>query len=314
MASTTLRRHSTANRQASPRLATTALVHSRGERRVQTRFIGLGLAWSPRNNSAAAALEAENGHAHWTTYRERLGDDEEVVAFVKGAAGDGPALVAIDAPLVVPNEEGPRPVDREITHLFGRYEAGCYPANRQLLGGCPRGEKIIAALKEYEFSQNPDIQQYSKTRSVFEVYPHPATISLFHLDKTLKYKARPHRSLDSRRPELARLRKLLQGLGSEEPAMPSLDSILKRTVDSDSLVGSALKHYEDLPDSALCAYIAYYAWYWGPAGPAGYEVYGDTTDGYILVPMTPWMRQRLAPQDLSLDDTCLTNTTKASIL
>jgi predicted RNase H-like nuclease len=36
--------------------------------------------------------------------------------------------------------------------------------------------------------------------------------------------------------------------------------------------------------------MAYYAWYWGPAG---YEVYGDMTHGYILVPMTEWLRRRL---------------------
>lgn len=209
-----------------------------------TRFIGLDLAWSPRNNTAAVALEADDDHAHWIVHCERLGDDEEVVAFVREAAGDSPALVAIDAPLIVPNEEGARPVDREITHLFGRYEAGCYPANRHRLGGCPRGEKIVAALAEYRFGQNPYVQQYSKTRSVFEVYPHPATITLFHLDKTLKYKARPRRSLDSRRSELARLRDLLQGLEHSEPAMSSPLAVMARPLSS--LRGRAFKWYEDL--------------------------------------------------------------------
>jgi predicted RNase H-like nuclease len=249
---------------------------------LQTRFIGLDLAWSPRNNSAGVALEAYNGHAYWIAHCERLGRDEDVVAFVQKAARDGPALVAIDAPLIVPNEEGARPVDREITHLFGRYGAGCYPANRHRIGGGTRGEKIVAALAQCGFVQNPYVQRFSTIRRVLEVYPHPATITLFHLDRTLKYKARPHRSLDSRRSELARLREFLRGLASAEPAMSSPVSIMDRTVGS--LAGSAFKHYEDLLDSALCAYIAYYAWYWGPAG---YQVYGDTTRGYILVPRAP---------------------------
>jgi predicted RNase H-like nuclease len=235
-----------------------------------------------RNNSAAVALEADDGRANWVAHCERLGHDEEVVAFVQEAAGDGSALVAIDAPLIVPNEEGARPVDREITHLFGRYGAGCYPANRHRSGGCTRGEKIVAALAEHGFIQDPYIQRLSATRSVFEVYPHPATITLFHLDKTLKYKARPHRSLDWRRSELTRLRGLLQGLGAAEPAMFCPASIMNRTMDC--LAASALKRYEDLLDSALCAYIACFAWYWGPAG---YRVYGDTTRGYILVPRMP---------------------------
>jgi predicted RNase H-like nuclease len=244
------------------------------------RFIGLDLAWSSRNNSAAVALEAEDGRANWIAHCERLGHDEEVVAFVREAAGDGSALVAIDAPLIVPNEEGARPVDREITHLFGRCGAGCYPANRRR--GCTRGEKIVVALAEHGFVQDPYVQRLSATRSVFEVYPHPAMITLFHLDKTLQYKARPHRSLEWRRSELARLRGFLQGLAAAEPAMSSPASITNRTLDH--LAGTALKRYEDLLDGALCAYIACFAWYWGPAG---YQVCGDTTRGYILVPRMP---------------------------
>lgn len=186
-----------------------------------TRFIGLDLAWSPRNNSAAVGLEADDRHAHWIAHCERLGNDEDVVTFVREAAGDGPALVAIDAPLIVPNEEGARPVDREVTHLFGRYGAGCYPASQHRIGGGTRGEKIVAALAQDGFVQDPYIRKCSDSRSVFEVYPHPATIALFHLDKTIKYKARPNRSLDSRRCELRRLRDLLQGLEQSEPAMSS---------------------------------------------------------------------------------------------
>ena len=246
---------------------------------MQTRCIGVDLAWSPRNNSAAVALAVDGRSAQWIAHSERLGNDEEVVAFVRQTAGDGPALVAIDAPLLVPNEEGARPVDREITRLFGRRGAGCYPANRRRVGGGTRGEKIVAALAQQRFIHNPYIQRLCTTRSIFEVYPHPATISLFHLDQTLKYKTRPHRSLDLRRSELARLRELLRGLDSGEPAMSSPASVMNRALDS--LAGIALKRYEDLLDSALCAYIACYAWYWGPVG---YQVYGDMTHGYIVVP------------------------------
>ena len=256
---------------------------------MSTRFIGLDLAWSPRNNSAAVALEAENQDAVWIAHSERLGDNAEVLAFIREAAGPGPALVAIDAPLIVPNEEGSRPVDRQITRLFGRYGAGCYPAYRNRPGSCTRGEEIVAALGDDGFVQDPYIRQRVPTRSVFEVYPHPAMIALFHLEQTIKYKARPGRSLDARRCELARLRDLLRGLEQGEPAMSSPVEVMER--DLHRLEGGAFKRYEDLLDAAVCAYIACYAWYWGPAG---HEVYGDTTLGYILVPVTKWLRERLA--------------------
>ena len=180
-------------------------------------------------------------------------------------------------------------MDREITRLFGRYGAGCYPAYRHRPGSCTRGEEIVAALAADGFIQDPYVRQRAATRSVFEVYPHPAMLALFHLERTIQYKARPNRSLDSRCSELARLRTYLVGLEQGKPAMSSPPAVIAR--DLHALRGTALKHYEDLLDAAICAYIAYHAWYWGPAG---YQVYGDTAQGYILVPMTDWMRQHLA--------------------
>jgi len=255
---------------------------------LSTRFIGLDLAWSPRNNSAAVALEAESSLARWIAHSERLGDNRQVLAFIGEAAGSGAALIAIDAPLIVPNEEGARPVDRQITRLFGRYGAGCYPAYRNRPGSCTRGEEIVAGLARYGFVQDPYVQQRAATRTVFEVYPHPAMLALFRLERTIKYKARPKRSLDFRRRELARLRDHLVSLEGHEPAMSTPPVVTGR--DLDPLRGSALKRYEDLLDAAICAYIAYYAWYWGPQG---YQVYGDTSQGHILVPMTRWLRELL---------------------
>ncbi len=256
---------------------------------MNTRFIGLDLAWSPRNNSAAVVIEANSAVAAWCKHAERLGDDPEVLAFLRKAAGDGPALIAIDAPLIVPNAEGARPVDRHITRLFGRYGAGCYPAYRNRPGGCTRGERIVAGLSEADFVQDPHIGFRQAVRSVFEVYPHPAILSLFELDRTLKYKARPKRSLISRRSELTRLRDLLTGLRERRPAMLMPATVTHRHIDT--LRGVAFKRYEDLLDATICAYIAYYVWYWGPES---YEVYGDMSTGYILVPVTEWMRHRLA--------------------
>lgn len=216
-----------------------------------------------------------------------------MLAFVRDTAGTGPALVAIDAPLIVPNAEGSRPVDRQITHLFGRFEAGCYPAYRNRPGGCTRGEQIVAALAEQGFRQDPYLEARGTARSVFEVYPHPATLALFRLHKTIKYKAHPKHNLASRRQELERLRRGLLALQQAKPALHFPPEITK--VDVLSLRGSAFKRYEDRLDGAICAYIAYYAWYWGPQG---YEVYaGDPPDpskGYILVPMNDWLRGLLA--------------------
>jgi predicted RNase H-like nuclease len=233
-------------------------------------------------------LEERHASATWIDHAERLGDDAAVLAFVLKAARGGPTLVAIDAPLIVPNEDGARPVDRDITSLFGRYQAGCYPANRNRPGGCTRGEDIVRALSAHGFVQQPYMQRRAAVRNVIEVYPHPAMISLFQLHRTLKYKARANRSLSTRRSELLRLRDYLINLRDREPGMIVPSTIQGREISA--LKGVAFKHYEDLLDAAICAYIAYYVWYWGPEG---YEIYGDTARGYIVVPMTDWMRCRL---------------------
>jgi predicted RNase H-like nuclease len=237
-------------------------------------------------------LEAQRSSAGWIDHREQLGSDHQVLSFLRNSARNGPALVAIDAPLIVPNEEGARPVDREITRVFGRFGAGCYPANRSR--GCTRGEAIVKALCSEGFVHDPSLEQRTAERAVFEVYPHPATIALFDLEQTLKYKARKGRTLDSRRQELVQLREHLLHLAGAEPAMHVPLDLAER--DLQALRGVALKRYEDLLDAVVCAYTACHAWYWGPQG---YQVYGDTCSGYILVPMTQTMRQRLATLGLS---------------
>lgn len=274
---------------------------------MNTRFIGLDLAWSARNTTGAVVLEAESQPAQCTYYSNCLGDDHEVVSFIRRAAGDGPAIVAVDAPLIVPNEEGSRPVDSLITKLFGPFEAGCYPANRNLPGGCTRGEQIVASLAADNFVQNPYLRKRAPIRTIFEVYPHPAMLALFDLCRTLKYKARNHRTVESRRSELGKLQTHLANLQHHRPAMFLPEPIIDK--DLRALRGRALKHHEDLLDAAVCAYIAYHAWYWGPTG---YQVYGDTAHGYILVPMTHWIRQLLAqPRHAQCR---LTNPEKAAIL
>src|ERR1700743_3501151 len=56
----------------------------------------------------------------------------DVLAWVDLQAKDGPAMIGIDAPTVVVNESGMRPVDRLMHKHYGRYHAGCYPANLSL--------------------------------------------------------------------------------------------------------------------------------------------------------------------------------------
>lgn len=251
------------------------------------RCIGVDLAWSPRNTSGVFALQVEDIEAREVRWHHALADDDEILAFIAEAAGQGPALVAIDAPIRVPNQRGARPCDREITRVFGRFQAGAHPASRRTLeryGGL-RAERLAERIVwELGFAHDPHIPHQAATRQLVEVYPHPGMVALFGLELTLKYKRGP---VDQRRAELEHLQRHLLALAD---AMPILRVGNGWCRDIAGLRGRRLKRYEDLLDSLFCAYTAAYCWY---HGSLYYEVFGTVADGHILVPVPPHQRSRL---------------------
>ncbi len=249
-------------------------------------FIGIDLAWSARNNSAGAVIYAQGKSGRLVRWQERLKGNDEIISFISDNAGTSPAIVAIDAPLLVPNQTGTRPCDRQLTQEFRKYHAGTFPANRQkweTLGWQVRGEEIVRQLTTLNFSHNPYISRQAKIRRIVEVYPHPATIVLFDLARILEYKARQGRDLEYRQKELRKLQNLIRKLKQATPALEVDKSLFHNP---NSLYGNAFKVHEDFLDAILCGYIAYHAWYWGPRG---YQIFGEENwkDGYILVPKLP---------------------------
>lgn len=184
-------------------------------------FVGVDLAWSVRNTTAVAVAEGDEQAASLLHCKSDLDSEQDIADFIDQCIGSTPAIVAIDAPLKVPNEIGQRPVDRRITEVFGQFEAGAYPANRSRFGGGVRGESMVQHLLEKGFTHSPRLKQCDKRRILFEVYPHPAMVSLFHLDKTLKYKARRGRSYERRYQEYKRYQEYLRGLANSEPKLAS---------------------------------------------------------------------------------------------
>jgi histidinol-phosphate phosphatase family protein len=258
------------------------------------RFVGIDLAWSPRNRSGGVVLSQEGRIARATG---GLGDDDEVLDFAaKAIPADQPGLIAIDAPLAVPNESGGRPCDRQVASVFGQFEAAPYPANRRNLAryGGLRAEAIRQRLQQLGFRHDPLVARRIPTRQVIEVFPHPATVSLFDLDGTLKYKARQGRGYPLRWRELRRLREHLHALADGDPPLRLPSDIVQMPIEG--LRGKAFKEAEDLLDAMVCAYSALYAWH---HGPRGYAIYGPETadayddEGHIVVPMTASMWQRI---------------------
>jgi predicted RNase H-like nuclease len=210
-----------------------------------------------------------------------LDSDNEILKTVKLKTENQSAHIAIDAPLIVPNQEGRRLAEAEVGRLFRKYHAGAHPANRNRLsswGGKIRGEEITKLLVKQGFRHDPYIRQYEKSRKLYEVYPHPSMVVLFGLDKILKYKAKPNRSYEYRWKQFRTYYKHLSNL----IAMPERMRFSR-------LRGNALKKYEDKLDAVFCAYIAYYCW----KHPERCAVLGNMKQGYIMTPVFEDMKRNI---------------------
>ena len=186
-----------------------------------------------------------------------------------------PAIIAVDAPTIIPNQTGTRLPDKLTHKYFGRYHAGCYPANLNR----PFAQKTVGfgiSLEAKGFHHAPTITPQKPGRFQIEVFPHPAIVNLFGLEKILKYKKG---RLADRKLELMKLHKyIINILPTLEPALEICDNFL----DTENIKSmTALKTTEDKLDSLICAYIGAYWWYWGQTKNM---VLGDGTTGYIVVP------------------------------
>ncbi|MBI1295917.1 DUF429 domain-containing protein [bacterium] len=249
-------------------------------------FIGIDLAWGERNPSGGAVIR----DGRLVEIRGDLTSLESIVDFV--AAQLGPttgAVVAVDAPLRVPNATGIRPCERALNADWARFQAGAHPANRRLLArnGAVRGEQLVEMLvRRLRFTEATTVPKRSPDRLVCEIYPHPAHVSLFGLEKTLKYK---RGSVDERRQALSDYAQHLRSLRKAKPSLKKTKALLEQT-DVTALRGRALKAFEDQLDALACAYIAYYLWWHGPRHA---RTYGTLAEGHIIVPVTPQMSTRM---------------------
>jgi predicted RNase H-like nuclease len=240
-------------------------------------FAGVDLAWAGRNPTGVAVVDAFGRLVHLGAVR----DDAAVLAALSPYV-QGDCLAAFDAPLVVTNHTGQRPAETALNRDFRRFEAGAHPANttKPEFADVPRGARLARALG---LDMDP---RSSATRRAIEVYPHPATVVLFRLARTLKYKAKPGRHLDQLRSELLLLmdgiEKLTHAAVPLRVARHDDWAQLRRQVVT-AQRKSDLRRAEDPVDAVVCAYVALYAQHC----PAGVTIYGDFATGYIVTPSLP---------------------------
>lgn len=252
-------------------------------------FLGIDLAWAERNDSGVAALRAADGGLEVLDLGVARGL-QAVLAWVDARlcsppAAGGRVICMVDAPLMVPNDSGGRPCEREVARAFGANHAAPYPANRRLLGryrpdGRPVGEVLGEELAARGFEWPPRrlrTRLGARSRIVQECYPHPAHVRLFALARTLPYKKKQGRTWQSVRAAFAAYVHGMRDLrGPQLIWTPALDA----RFDATTLRGVAYKRAEDQLDALCCAYIAALL----PRGRL--EGFGEGASGMIVVPLT----------------------------
>lgn len=240
--------------------------------RARALWVGIDLAWGTRNPSGLAMLEWREDRLCEVAPTQLGYSDEEICLSIAERDVCDTLIIAIDAPLVVPNLTGERPVEGEMRRRFARYHAACHPANRRLLGEPPRGERLCALLAErlnVQVAPAPPVRQ--ACRVAFEVYPHAAMVRLFRLPRILEYKARSGRGLAYRREQMQRYVGLLKQLPVPKLYLPDWLSEVPETP-------AGLKRFEDRLDALFCAWLAARAWWYGG------EVLGEAHTGTIWLP------------------------------
>lgn len=235
-------------------------------------LIGIDLAWGLKQPTGTAVLDEGGRLLHVSAVRT----DEEVLAALEPYTA-GPCVVAVDAPLVVTNATGNRRAERELNADFAKFQAGAHPTNQakpEFTDGDTRGGRLVRKL-------GLDLDPRSgRPRRAIEVYPHAATVALFRLGRTLKYKNKPGRTLDGMRAELLVL------MGHLE-AVPELhlgeDWTVLRTAVETAARKSELRRVEDQVDAVVCAYVALVA----VRRPDDVTVYGTASEGAIVTPSLP---------------------------
>jgi predicted RNase H-like nuclease len=241
------------------------------------RYVGVDLAWGQRNRTGLAALDGAGRLLELASARS----DAEILEWLE-VHTSGPCLVALDAPLIVTNVSGRRRCEAELGRVFARYDAGAHPTStaRPELANGSRALHLARAL---DLDVDPGS---SADRRAIEVYPHPATIALFGLEHTLKYKHKPGRDLALLRSESLRLVRLLEGLEEGDPPLLVRHHPVWRQVRG-GLRGATrkadLKRVEDLVDAVLCAYVGLFV----HRRPERTTVFGDLAEGYIVTPALP---------------------------
>jgi predicted RNase H-like nuclease len=232
---------------------------------------GIDLAWGNRARTGVALTDERGAllkSASVTT-------DAQIADFL---AGSSPAVIAIDAPIIVTNASGMRQCERDLSKDFRRFHAGTHPTNlsRPSMQPEPRAKRLVLS---HGWSTDVALSPGPMTPVALEVYPHSSMVGLFGLDQVLEYKAKSGRTLEMRRAQFTELMDFMVR-HCDETLRLTENSRWHELTDAATQASkqSHLNLIEDEIDAIFCAYVA---WVFATE-PTMLASYGDAETGVIV--------------------------------
>jgi predicted RNase H-like nuclease len=288
------------------------------------RFVGCALAWRPgeaRGRASCLVVLDERGSIIANSFAE---DAADIAAKVEDYAAERRGvIVAVDAPLAVPNERGSRRIER----ILSKVALPAYSASRKMFGGEPYPEELLSQLEGVgvEYTDYP----FSRTRgqrTVTEV-DSAATLKILALERTArdgepswmepngKDLAQVLRNMEE--PKLRKgnkqtratalktavdilwntpgLRLRTGNLSADLSASENID-LSKLDVDA-GLSHADLDRIASLLEGTLAAYAVHRHW----RGRDGSMVVGTGDEGSVLLPAAGVLHDRIAEECRSAD-------------
>ena len=251
-------------------------------------FTGFNSAWT-RGNRGAIAQIVDFGDRLELTELTTASFEEALLLINANVSGSNLEVIAIDQPLIVPNQTGSRPVEGVFRSMLGSLGGAIQPSSRSRIGMFDDCAPIWSFLRGLDADEDVfAIPRAKSGRFAFEVYPVAAQIGLRSRlampNRLLKYNPAGRKTF---RPDdwLA-----MCALVAAEADRLGIDAV----ADWCEWARMAKPHKcdQDKLDSLICALVAYMWWRDGLAASAAI---GDLVNGYIVTPVAGPMVDCLRP-------------------
>ena len=254
-------------------------------------YVGFDSAWTDNKKAPGAicAVWIESGRLIRFD-PPRLVSFDQALEFIRSVrSNNGPTIVALDQPTLVPNAESMRPVERVAASVISWIGGGVQPANRARKGMFCDASPIWRFLADLQAVEDPEQSRVAVSGLyLMEVFPALALASLDtqFFERLSAPKYNPDRKKTFRLTDWGRV---AAAAAREADALHCHD--LARWCRDIGGLEKPRKEHQDMLDSALCVLIALR---WRLGDRAASMMLGDRQTGYMVLPAAPAVRARLA--------------------